>query len=160
MFTSNQILDVICDARDLPKVLQFATDLDDALEFFTRSDGRITPAFAEPVPGVYAIGKGTIEPFTTGANAGHGHGVSRGWTDYPFSWDPEIVSGILRQWLEKNPPDPATKPCTDGCVRPGFRIRSLESISPELPPYHEIMSRWDCWPTVVCVTPCWLRYDK
>lgn len=158
MFSSNQILDITCEPRDLAAVIRFAVDLY-GNEIFTRSDGRMRMAFSEPVPGVYALGRGSMRPYKTGPNRGWAAKLGKGWTDFPFDYDPEIVARIAAQWLEGNPPDPFVRPRTDGSARPGLRVRSLRCVQDELPPPHELPN-WDWMDAVVFLTPCWLSYDK
>lgn len=158
MFSSNQILDIACEPRDLAQVIRFAVGLYGD-EKFTRSDGRMRMAFSEPVPCVYALGTGSMRPYETGPNKGWAGKLGKGWTDFPFDYDPEIVAKIVTQWLESHQPDPYGRPCTDGSAHPGLRIRSLHSIQDELPPPYEI-PEWNWMDAIVFLTPCWLRYDK
>ena len=160
MFCSNQVLDVSCETRDLAKVIGFGVDLyNENANIFTRLDGRMKMAFSEPVPGVYAVGTGSMEPYQSGPNKGWAAEIGKGWTDYPFDYDPELVARIVEQWLGKNPPSDESRPRTDGTVRPGIRVRCLRSIDHELPPPYEIPG-WDWMDAILFFTPCWMRYDK
>lgn len=160
MFSSNQIFDVSCRPQDLERVIAFGVECYNAsANIFTRLDGRIKMAFAEPVPGVYAIGTGSMQPYQIGPNKGWSAKIGRGWTDYPFDYDPEIIAKVIGQWLEKNPPGRETRPDTDGSVHPGIRVRCLSSIHSELPPPHELLN-WDWMDAILLFTPCWMRYDK
>ena len=45
MFSSNQILDISCEQKDLSRVIKFAVGLDDE-DLFIRHDGRLKMAFS------------------------------------------------------------------------------------------------------------------
>lgn len=160
MFHSNQTLDVTCEPADLAMAINFGVRLyARESRIFTRPDGRVRPAMADSVPGFWILGTGSMEPYRSGPNKGHGHGPGRGWQDLPFDYDPEIIAKIACQWLEKNPPDPASCPMIDGSVHPGFRVRSLRSAAESLPPFHERLD-WNDSRTVLVLSPCWLEYHK
>lgn len=161
MFHSNQILDITCEPSDLAKIIEFAVDLyTDATRLFTRQDGRMKMAWSEPVPGAYAIGAGSMEPYKSGPNKGWSHRTPKGWADYPFDYDPAIVASIAAQWLEKNPPDSKARPMIDGSVHPGFRAMSPQSAEAAgiLPQYG--IPGWDHWDAILVLVPCWLEYHK
>lgn len=160
MFHGNQIFDVTCEPGDLELILDFAVRLfNENADMFTRPDGRVSMAFSEPVPGVYALGTGSMRPYTTGPNKGWSVQAEKGWTDYPFDYDPKIIAKIAGQWLMANPPDPVKRPGTDGSAHPGFRVRSLHSMEDELPCPHKL-DGWAWIDAILLLTPCWLRYDK
>ena len=123
MFSSNQILDVLCDDKSLPRAIRFAVSLYGD-EIFTRHDGRVRMAFAEPVPGVYLIGRGSMEPYQTGPNKGWSSKLGKGWTDYPFDYDPSLIAGIVAQWASKQP---VQMPHIDGSVEKGIRLMSVDT---------------------------------
>lgn len=161
MYASNQILDITCEPRDMPLVLDFAIRFY-GQNIFTRTDGRIKMAWSEPMAGTYALGLGTMEPYKSGPNKGWARTPGNGWTDYPFDYDPEIVARIAAQWLEKHPPDRQCMPCTDGSCVPAFRVRSYstaltEGISLPGPCDDPEWSGSDC---ILILTPCWSTYDK
>lgn len=161
MYHSNQILDVTCEPKDLDQVIAFAVGLyTENAHLFTRLDGRMKMAWSEPVPGAYALGTGSMKPYEAGPNKGYGHGAPEGWTDYPFDYDPEIVSKITAQWLEKNPPKDAERPLIDGSTHPGFRAMSLRSAEAAgiLPAYG--VPGWCHWDAILVLVPCWLEYHK
>lgn len=160
MFCSNQIFDVACTAKDLPRVLAFGLSMaDDVGDCLTREDGRIRLAFSQPAPDVYAIGYGSMKPFKTGPNKGWFRNLPEGWTDYPFDYDPAIVGPIVAQWLDQNPPDPADRPDIDGAVEPGLRIRCPQDMLKAMPGLREI-PHWNSSGTLLYLTPCWLEYHK
>lgn len=158
MFSSNQKLDITCETRDLASVIDFCTKLyADSCQMFTRSNGRVKIAFSEPMTGVYAIGTGSMAPYTTGPNKCVGHDCPDGWTDYPFDHDPEIIAKIIAQWLGKNPPLDTDKPLTDGTLRPGLRIRNLNDAYDIL---GDLCYKWPHHNCILLFTPCWMSYDK
>lgn len=154
MFSSNQILDVSCEQQDLGEIIKFAIGLYGE-DLFTRNDGRLKVAYSEPVPGVYAIGRGSFPGFSN--NPGLAHPAKRGWTDYPFDYDPEIIAGIINQWVKKQSAPKHTG--TDGSEHLGIRVRCLGSIGKELPPRYELPD-WDCFSCILLFTPIHLAYDK
>lgn len=156
MFSSNQILDISTDFRDLPDVIKFAVKLYGD-EIFTRHDGRVKMAFSEPVKGVYAIGLGSMEPYKTGPNKGWSHDTAKGWTDYPFDYDADIISAVVSQWAKKQPAPPHTG--TDGTERLGVRVRCLTSMDDDLPPQHELPD-WAWHNSILFFTPAHIAYDK
>lgn len=160
MYHSNQVLDITCEAKDLARVIGFAAGIyADASQMFTRQDGRVKMAFAEPLPHVYALGTGSMAPYAAGPSAGHGPG--KGWTDFPFDYDPGIIARIAAQWLDSNPPDRLARPDIDGFVSPGLRAMSLRSAVSAgiLPPLYELEG-WDWHGAVLVLAPCWLEYHK
>lgn len=127
MYASNQKLDVSCAREDLPRVLDFAVKLYGE-NIFTRTDGRIKMAFAvvdmPAGPDIYLIGTGSMEPFQTGANKGWASKSGKGWTDYPFDYEPELVAKIIAQWAAKQD---IRLPCIDGSVEKGIRVMSIDT---------------------------------
>ena len=99
MYSSNQILDISVDTQDLAQTISFAVRLYDDTNMFTRQNGRVKMAFSEPIPGVYAIGDGSMEPYSSGPNKGWFSPTPPGWTDYPFDYDPDIIAPIITQWV-------------------------------------------------------------
>lgn len=156
MFSSNQILDILSTTRDLPEIIRFAVKLHGD-EMFTRTDGRVKMAFSEPVPGVYAIGHGSMEPYQTGPNKGWAGKLGRGWTDYPFDYDPTIIANIIAQWAGKQPKPPYVD--TDGSRELGIRVRCLSCMGNSLPPSHDLPG-WDWMDCILLFTPAYMVYHK
>ena len=154
MFSSNQILDISCEQRDLGKVIKFAVGLDDE-ELFTRSDGRLKMAFSEPVPGVYAIGRGSFPGFSDRPEVAHPAG--KGWVDYPCDYDPNIIADIINQWIQKQPEPKHTG--TDGSEHLGVRVRCLESMGDDLPHSYDLPN-WDWFSCILLFTPIHMAYHK
>lgn len=162
MFSSNQIFDVSCERGDLDKVISAAMALY-GTDIFTRKERPVRLAFSEPVPGLYAIGAGSL-PGPNGIAPG------RGWTDYPFGYDPKILAPIVRQWINSRSCRKAA-PQTDGSCEKGVRVLSLHSFH-ECDEYDEyedlsdelwdmtVRGRWDALQCIVLFTPTWLTYDK
>ena len=157
MFSSNQIFDVSCEPSDLARVIKFGVELycDD---MFIRSDGRVHIAFSGPAPGIYAIGTGSMDRLKSGPNKGYGHDCPKYWADYPFDYDPEIIAGIITQWVRKQPRPEC--PDTDGSASLGVRVRSLASISDTM---MAVAATQPSWPWINCIllfTPVYMTYDK
>lgn len=161
MYASNQTLDITCEPRDLPLVLDFAIRFY-GQNIFTRTDGRIRMAWSEPMEGAYALGLGTMEPYKTGPNKNWARTPGKGWTDYPFDYDPEIIARIAAQWLDRHQPDRQYMPCTDGSCVPAFRVRSYSTACADglgLPgPYDD--PGWSGSDCILILTPCWSTHDK
>lgn len=156
MFSSMQIFDVLVTEDQLRPCIDLAMKMADDVRLFTRDDGRVNLAFAEPVPGVYAIGRGSM-PNPSWCEP---HEAGRGWTDYQFDYDTEIVSKIVWQWAMKQ--DYPEAPDTDGSVKRGVRCMSLQTAAQAdiLPDYYEIAGKWSPYETILVFAPAWHRYDK
>lgn len=156
MFSSNQILDISCTTEELSKAIAFCMSLYGD-EMFKRTNGRVKVAFSEPMPGVYAIGTGSMEPVKNVPNGYAGHGCPKGWMDYPFDYDPAIIAGIIAQWLKKQPEPPHIS--TDGGEEVGARVRSLHSMESEYPSILGIPG-WELYTCVLLFTPTRLFYAR
>ncbi len=156
MFSSRQIFDVLVTEDQLKQCLDFAIGISEGTELFTRADGPVSLAFAQPWPDVYAIGRGSMkEPsWCDPVPAG------RGWTDFQFDFDTEILSRVIWQWAMKQDYGPA--PDTDGSTEKGLRAMSIVSASEHglLPPYWEVADKWSTFETILVFVPAWHRYDK
>lgn len=157
MYSSNQILDISVETQDLVQVLDFAIKLYDSTGMFTRQNGRVKMAFSEPISGVYAIGVGSMEPYSSGPNKGWSSPAPKGWTDYPFDYDPAIIAPIISQWVNRQPAPP--EEMTDGTLRTGIRVRSLHSAIDELPALRDVQG-WGKLACILCFTPVAVTYDK
>ena len=145
MFHSNQVLD-LADAVKFVMALH-GTDK------FTRRESPVKLAFAEPAPGMYAIGTGSFPGFPDRRIPGHP--ASRGWTDYPFDYDPDIVAQIIKQLVKKQPEPPHTD--TDGGESLGVRIRSLHTAACS---GMSLAAEWEPFWCIAVFEPCYLAFDK
>lgn len=152
MFSSDQIIDITSEFKNLPETLRFLIALYDD-KMFKRKSGRVHIAFAHPAPGIIAIGTGSMEPLDNGYQ---GHQASRGWTDFQFNYDPDILAPFLKQWVKEQPRPHC--PDTDGSVSLGIRIRSLSSIYGELRPNQQ--AGFDPFPSILYFTPHYNVYHK
>ena len=136
MFTSNQVFDICCDAKTLPKVIAMGMQLHGD-EMFTREDGRVKLAFAEPVKGVYCIGPGSMQPYESGPNKGWAGKLPSGFVDYQFDYDAGIAASVIAQWAMKQD---MRWPSIDGSVEKGIRAMSLDTAvkNGTLPYYSQI----------------------
>lgn len=156
MFSSRQIFDVLVDEDQLKPCIDLAMAMTDDTHMFTRTDGRVNMAFAEPAPGIYAIGRGSM-PNPSWCQP---HEAGRGWTDFQFDYDTSIMSKIIWQWaMKQNYPE---APDTDGSVRKGVRVMSLNTAACQdfMPDYYEVSSRWSPHETILIFVPAWHQYDK
>ena len=126
MYASDRQLDIACDKRKLPMVLDFAVRLHNK-DIFTRNDGRFKMAFAI-VPSeseeqdVYLVGTGTMAPYETGSKKGWAEKPGKGWTDYQFDYDHEIVARIISQWAMAQKLDTCPE---DEAYEQGIRVMSI-----------------------------------
>ena len=145
MFSSNQKLDITCDFKALPHVIDFAFSLAGCKSAMTRSKDRVELAQQITNTGLYCLGTGSMK--TKNIPAGNG------WTDLPFTYDPEIIASIVTGWVKKQTPKNETG--TDGTEELGCRIRGLMSL-----PYdtgHSIKNPLEC---IIAIEPYFLGYDK
>lgn len=161
MYASNQKLDAACARDDLPKVLDFAVKLYGE-ELFTRSDGRIKMAFAVvPMaagPDIYLIGTGSMEPYRTGVNKGWASKLGKGWTDYPFDYEPDLVSRIISQWAAKQDLE---MPSIDGSVEKGVRVMSIHTAYTDGPlPAPYSIENIDMHDAILAFVPYAMEYHK
>lgn len=156
MFSSNQLFDISCESDGLETVIRTAIDLYGE-DLFTRTDNPVRLAFSEPMPGIYALGTGSMPDKVS---------TPRGWTDYPFDYDPKLIAMIINKWVSKqNPPDKI--PSTDGSCERGIRVQSILSLCTgdnDQLTYNLNMAAdkgtWNAAPCIVLFTPTWLIYDK
>ena len=161
MYASNQRLDVACTKDDLTKVLDFAVKLYGE-ELFTRSDGRIRMAFAiikmPAGPDIYMIGTGAMEPYQTGPNKGWASKLGKGWTDYPFDYEPDLVARIIAQWAAKQDID---MPSIDGSVEKGIRVMSVHTAYEDGPlPTPYSIEGIDMGDAILAFVPYPMEYHK
>lgn len=156
MFSNNQLFNVSCESDGLETVIRAAIGLYGE-DLFTRTDNPVRLAFSKPIPGVYALGTDSMSNTSP---------APKGWTDYPFDYDPKIVAMIIDKWVSKqNPPD--KMPSTDGSCERGVRVQSILSLcNDENSQFAYDLNMavdkgaWDAAPCIVLFTPTWLIYDK
>lgn len=161
MFSSNQLLDVACAKDGLPQVLDFAVKLRGE-EMFTRSDGRVKMAHAvlkmAAGPDIYLIGMGSMEPYQTGPNRGWSSKLGKGWEDYPFDYEPDLVARIIAQWAAKQEID---MPSIDGSVEKGVRVMSVHTACENGPlPAPHAIEGIDMHKAVLAFVPYPMEYHK
>ena len=161
MYASNQLLDIACARDDLPRVLGFAVKLYGE-EIFTRADGRIRMACAivkmAVGPDIYLVGTGSMEPYRTGVNKGWASKLGKGWTDYPFDYEPELAAKVVAQWVAKQEIE---MPSIDGCVEKGVRVMSVDTACKDgpLPPLYAIEGI-DMHKAILAFVPYPMEYHK
>ena len=126
MFSTNQKFEISGDNQQLCNVIDFAVRMADCIDMFTRSEARVVPAFQKTKTGLYVIGTGTMRPNKTHPD---GIEVSRGWTDYQFDYDPQLIAGIVLQWLAQQPCRKDPTDGYDGGHEHGFICRSISSLT-------------------------------
>ena len=146
MSATNQCFDVACRFEDLASVIALGVELAGWKEPMTRYDHRVRPAFQVTDDGLYCLGVGTM----------HAVGKSTpcaGWTDFPFDYDPAILSPVVAQWVRAHPkPAPSG---TDGTEVLGVRVRGVPSLDPGR--CGRIRDPLNC---VLAFEPFHLGYDK
>lgn len=161
MYASNQLLDVACAADGLEETIGFAVKLYGE-EVFTRTDGRIRMAWAivkmPSGPDIYLVGTGSMEPYQTGPNKGWASKLGKGWTDYPFDYEPGLVARIVSQWAMKQQ---ISLPAIDGAVAKGVRVMSVDTAYTDgpLPAPHSI-ENIDMHKAVLAFVPYPMEYHK
>ena len=115
MFSSNQILEVsgsLSDQNELESALEFALKYSGNAKKMEKSEidrGRKL-LYQITEDGKYCIGWGVED-------------VPDGWTEYPFRFDIDIVSKIIRQHLADSPVE---KDILDGSYDKGFVMKCIE----------------------------------
>lgn len=161
MYASNQKLDIACTRNDLAKALDFAVKLYGD-EKFTRTDGRMKMAFATvrlaAGPDIYLVGTGSMEPYQTGPNKGWAAKLGKGWTDYLFDYEPDLVARIVAQWAAKQDLD---MPSIDGSVEKGVRVMSIETAYQDGPlPAPYSIENIDMHDAILAFVPYAMEYHK
>ena len=116
MFSSNQILEVsgsLTDRHELESALEFALKYSDNSKNISKEENKRGCKLLYQITedGKYCIGWG----FKT---------VPAGWIEYPFRFDIDIVSRIIRQHLESFP---IVKGGGDGSYEKGFIMKCIET---------------------------------
>lgn len=143
MLSSNQVLDISCAFNALPHVIDFAFGLAGEKRSMTTGLRPVRrPAWKVTNSGLYCLGSRFIHDNT--------------WQEYPFNYDPQILSDIVIQWLKKQPePDNSN---TDGIQDIGARVRGYASVFHDDPDKaREVQTPLNC---VICIQPYALGYDK
>lgn len=142
MFASNQILEISCSKDQLEQTIRFAMELSGSAEYMTRTKYRVHPAFAI-INGMYCLADGHMDDSDIQC--------PDGYTEFPFDYDPDILSAIILQWAEKQ--TLPARPGTDGSCELGFLIRIPRSHKPvSTPP--------DIMRSVITIQPYWCTYHK
>lgn len=155
MFSSNQCFQISGTLDKLSAVIDFAVRLDDKLEMLTRNDRKVHIAYQITNNGLYCLGTGGIE--------GHPQfgKPNDGWTEFPFDYDPDILAGIIRQWIEKQPRPDSEYDDFDGGTGLGFLCfepwNDVRHGNTDDRPSEHIRNIHDC---IVCFKPYVNYYAK
>lgn len=115
MFSSNQVLEISGDlgldngSCQLPAALEFALKFSGHLETFNRKDRPAKCVYQITEDGKYCIGWNF-------------NGLEEGWNEFPFDFDIEIISRIIKQHLEKYEIEDSGY---DGSHYKGFIMKSI-----------------------------------
>ena len=112
MFSSNQVLEVSgkLNVDSIRNTLEFALKLSGNFETFTRKEKHSTCVYQITEDGKYCIGWAF-------------DGVEKGWSEFPFDFDLDIISRIICQHLEKQG---VVYGEWDGSYGKGFVMRVIE----------------------------------
>lgn len=112
MFSSNQILEISGEFKQLRRVLDFAID------YYQTQEKDLVFQITED--GKYCIGWKPDD------------GPTKGWENFQFDYDSEIVSKIIIQFLEKQKHKDSPYEYFDGCTDKGFLMKNIpETFSDE-----------------------------
>ena len=119
MFSSNQILEFsgsLSHSGELYNALEFALKASGNLDRFTRADKPSKCVYQITEDGRYCIGWAFDK-------------IEKGWTEFPFDFDLNIISQIIIKHLEKQKID---RDIWDGGYSKGFIIKAIpESMASE-----------------------------
>lgn len=113
MFSSNQILEVsgcLNHSNELYNALEFALKASGNLSSFTRNDEPSKCVYQITEDGRYCIGWAL-------------DGVTKGWSEFPFDFDLNIISQIIAKHLEKQE---VKRDIWDGGYDKGFLMKAIE----------------------------------
>lgn len=119
MFSSNQVLGISGDLEhenDLRDALEYALRKSGYYECFTRKDLPSKCVFQITENGGYCIGW-----------ACHHSGAEKGWTEFQFEFDIDIIARVVEQHLKKYEVD---RVGGDGTDSKGFLLKCLEYNEP------------------------------
>lgn len=103
MFSSEQIFDVNGDMGQLEKAIRFAIDM--------HGIGKSGISYQKTEDGKFCLGWRD----------------EKGWSQFPFDFDPHIVAEIVKQHLEKQDvEDPYAY--WDGSSELGFRMKAIDNV--------------------------------
>lgn len=113
MFSSNQILEISGSLLQLKSCLDFALKLSGEDRYMIQSeiDRGCKLVYQITEDGKYCIGWGFEE-------------VPKGWSEYPFKFDTEIVSKIIIQHIENFPVEYGGY---DGSYDKGFKMKEISN---------------------------------
>lgn len=144
MFSSNQVLEISGDMRQLEAAIEFAMRYSDQNECFMRREKPAKCVYQISDDGRYCIGW-----------ALHDEVPPDGWSEYPFDYDPKIIGPVVRQWIEKAPRPFDENAELDGSHHIGFLLQ--ESGGSRWAEQERIKNGWRC---IITIRPFWCFYAK
>lgn len=145
MFSSNQVLEISGSMRQLEAAIEFAMMYSGRAECFTRHEKPSKCVYQITYDGRYCIGWSLHDR----------DAPPDGWSEYPFDYDPKIISAVVQQWLEKAPKPIDEHEGFDGSHRIGFLLRECSG------------NRWKDWGgiknglhCIITLRPFWCFYAK
>lgn len=144
MFSSNQVFEISGDMKQLETAIEFSMRYSGQEPCFTRNDKPAKCVYQITDDNRYCIGW-----------ALHGETPPDGWSEYPFDYDPKIISAIVCQWLEKVPKPIDEHEGFDGAHRIGFLLQ--ESGGNRWKDLEGIKNGFHC---IITLKPFWCFYAK
>ena len=150
MFSSNQQLAISGYKACLAEDIAFAIRKSGYDECFLRKERPVACGYQIAPGGLYLIGHLGIK----GEKPEYGNDYE-GWTEYPFDYDPEIIAGIVKQWLAKQEYPRDEYDGCDGSRDNGYLIRDVWMLDDGA--RHKIKHIHDA---IICISPYKNFYAK
>lgn len=144
MFSSNQVLEISGDMCQLESAIEFSMKYSGEAECFSRHNKPSKCVYQTTDDGRYCIGWTLCDETPPD-----------GWSEYPFSYDPKIISAIVRQWLENAPKPFDENAKWDGAHCIGFLLQ--ESGGNRWKEQEAIKNGHRC---IITLRPFWCFYAK
>ena len=144
MFSSNQVLEISGDMRQLEAAVEFAMRYSGQNECFTRREKPAKCVYQVSDDGRYCIGWALRD-----------EELPDGWSEYPFDYDPKIIGAVVQQWIEKEPRPFDENAGWDGSHHIGFLLQ--ESGGSRWKEQEQIKNGWRC---IITIRPFWCLYAK
>lgn len=143
MFSSNQVLEISGSLDQLEAAIEFAMMYSGQKRYFTRKDNPAKCVYQVTDDGRYCIGWNF-------------NGTKNGWTEYQFDYDVNIISRIVRQYIEKSEKPVNEFGDYDGISEVGFLLQE----GPGGKTYDERSRVKENFYCIVNIRPFWCYYAK
>lgn len=145
MFSSNQVFEISGSLEQLEVAIEFAMSYSGKKERFARRERPSKCVYQITADGRYCIGW-----------ALHEENTPDGWLEYPFDYDAKIISGIVRQYIEKAPTPFNEFDGYDGTSKIGFLLQA----GPGGDSYEERDMVKENFYCIANIRPYWCYYAK